>query len=634
MGIIRARKLGYDYYEYREDQENPEIHTALKNVDLDIEEGSFIAVLGHNGCGKSTLAKQINALLVPTEGTIWIDSMNTAEGDDLWKIRQEAGMVFQNPDNQIIATVVEEDVGFGPENIGVDTEEIWRRVDRALEDTGMVAYRKHSPNKLSGGQKQRVAIAGIMAMKPKCIVLDEPTAMLDPNGRKEVIAAVSALNKQEGVTIILITHYMEEVVDADQLFVMDGGEIVMSGTPHEVFTQVEKLKELRLDVPQVTLLTHELIKAGLPLTEGILKNEELIRQLCELREAPNLLTAAAEAVRSLRAEENRPAAGMSAAEAGTGQMAEGFAAGVSADREHESREAGPTPATYAKAPTGSLVLDDVSYVYSNGTAYEITALDHVSLEIPQGQFVGIIGHTGSGKSTMVQHFNALMRPTSGRVLFNGEDVWADGYSRRNLRFHVGIVFQYPEHQLFETDVITDVCFGPKNQGLSKEKCLERARNALWQVGVPEELFDNSPFELSGGQKRRIAIAGILAMNPDVLILDEPTAGLDPRGRDEMFDVINHLQEVRNITIILVSHSMEDVARHADRLIVMNEGRKAYDGTPKEVFSHYKELEKMGLAAPQVTYIMHDLAANGFEVDVQAATVEEARDTILDAIAGR
>ena len=615
MGIIRARKLGYDYYEYHEDQENPEVHTALKNVDLDIEEGSFIAVLGHNGCGKSTLAKQINALLVPTEGTIWIDSMNTAEGDDLWKIRQEAGMVFQNPDNQIIATVVEEDVGFGPENIGVDTEEIWRRVDRALEDTGMVAYRKHSPNKLSGGQKQRVAIAGIMAMKPKCIVLDEPTAMLDPNGRKEVIAAVSALNKQEGVTIILITHYMEEVVDADQLFVMDAGQIVMSGTPHEVFTQVEKLKELRLDVPQVTLLTHELIKAGLPLTEGILKNEELIRQLAELRNAPNLLTAAAEAVRSLREAQKNSADEIAKTDVTTS----------------ESKQAGTD--TFERVTIGSVALDDVSYVYSNGTAYEITALDHVTLEIPQGQFVGIIGHTGSGKSTMVQHFNALMRPTSGRVLFNGEDVWAEGYNRRNLRFHVGIVFQYPEHQLFETDVITDVCFGPKNQGLSKEECLERARNALYQVGVPEELFDNSPFELSGGQKRRIAIAGILAMNPDVLILDEPTAGLDPRGRDEMFDVINRLREVRNITIILVSHSMEDVARHADRLIVMNEGRKVYDGTPKEVFAHYKELEKMGLAAPQVAYIMHDLAAHGFAVDVQAATVEEARDSIIQAIAG-
>lgn len=629
MGIIRARKLGYDYYEYREDQENPEIHTALKNVDLDIEEGSFIAVLGHNGCGKSTLAKQINALLVPTEGTIWIDSMNTAEGDDLWKIRQEAGMVFQNPDNQIIATVVEEDVGFGPENIGIGTEEIWRRVDQALEDTGMVAYRKHSPNKLSGGQKQRVAIAGIMAMKPKCIVLDEPTAMLDPNGRKEVIAAVSALNRQEGVTIILITHYMEEVVDADLLFVMDEGQIVMSGTPREVFTQVEKLKELRLDVPQVTLLTHELIKAGLPLTEGILKNEELIRQLSELRNAPNLLAAAADAVcrkqgeqKDLMKKTDGSYGKVSDSESGT------LSGGSAAD---PAGSAAGNQKGYTKAAGGSLVLDDVSYVYSNGTAYEITALDHVSLEIPQGQFVGIIGHTGSGKSTMVQHFNALMRPTSGRVLFNGQDVWADGYSRRNLRFHVGIVFQYPEHQLFETDVITDVCFGPKNQGLSKEECLERARRALGQVGVPEEMFEKSPFELSGGQKRRIAIAGILAMDPDVLILDEPTAGLDPRGRDDMFDVINHLQEVRNITIILVSHSMEDVARHADRLIVMNEGRKAYDGTPKEVFAHYRELEKMGLAAPQVTYIMHALASHGFRVDVQAATVEEARDTILNSI---
>jgi energy-coupling factor transport system ATP-binding protein len=281
MGIIRAKKLGYDYFQYEEEGKEPDITHAIEHVDLDIQEGQFIAVLGHNGSGKSTLAKHMNALLVPTEGTMWVDQMDTGNSDDIWKIRQEAGMVFQNPDNQIVASVVEEDVGFGPENLGVPTDEIWRRVDRSLEATGMVAYRKHSPNKLSGGQKQRVAIAGVMAMRPKCIILDEPTAMLDPNGRKEVLQAVRELNQAEGVTVILITHYMEEVVFADKVFVMDEGRMVMQGTPREVFSQVEKLKELRLDVPQVTLLAYELKKAGVPVPDGILTTEELVNALCQ-----------------------------------------------------------------------------------------------------------------------------------------------------------------------------------------------------------------------------------------------------------------------------------------------------------------------------------------------------------------
>ena len=279
----------------------------------------------------------------------------------------------------------------------------------------------------------------------------------------------------------------------------------------------------------------------------------------------------------------------------------------------------------------SIQLEDVTYTYSPGTAYEMHALDHVSLEIPQGQLVGIIGHTGSGKSTLIQHFNGLMQPTSGRVLYNGEDIWQEGYSLRNLRFHVGLVFQYPEHQLFETTVIGDVCFGPKNQGLSPDECRERAKEALTQVEIPEELYEKSPFDLSGGQKRRVAIAGVLAMNPDVIVLDEPTAGLDPKGRDEILDRVRYLHDTRGITVILVSHSMEDVARYVERLIVMSRGQKKYDGTPMEVFSHYKELEKIGLAAPQMTYIMHALAERGLNVDVTAMTVEEARDSILKAL---
>lgn len=281
MGIIRAAKLGFDYFRYEEEGQEPELTRAIDDVSLDIQAGQFIAVLGHNGSGKSTLAKHINALLVPTEGTLWVDNMDTSNEDDVWKIRQKAGMVFQNPDNQIIGSVVEEDVGFGPENIGVPTDEIWRRVDESLEATGMVAYRHQSPNKLSGGQKQRVAIAGVMAMRPECIVLDEPTAMLDPNGRKEVLKAVRELNKKEGVTVILITHYMEEVVFADHVFVMDQGRVVMKGTPREVFSRVEELKELRLDVPQVTLLAYELKKAGVALPDGILTTEELVDALCQ-----------------------------------------------------------------------------------------------------------------------------------------------------------------------------------------------------------------------------------------------------------------------------------------------------------------------------------------------------------------
>lgn len=275
MGIIDTSKLVFEYIRRDEEGNVESINRAIDEVDISVEKGSFIAILGHNGSGKSTLAKHLNAILVPTEGTVWVDGMDTTDDDKLWDIRQTAGMVFQNPDNQIIANIVEEDVGFGPENIGVPTEEIWKRVEESLKAVGMYEYRKHSPNKLSGGQKQRIAIAGIMAMKPACIVLDEPTAMLDPNGRKEVIRTIRELNKKEQVTVILITHYMEEVVHADKVIVMDGGKVVMEGTPRDIFSRVEELKKYRLDVPQVTLLAYELKQKGFPIPDGILTIEEL-----------------------------------------------------------------------------------------------------------------------------------------------------------------------------------------------------------------------------------------------------------------------------------------------------------------------------------------------------------------------
>ena len=276
----------------------------------------------------------------------------------------------------------------------------------------------------------------------------------------------------------------------------------------------------------------------------------------------------------------------------------------------------------------SIALEHVNYIYSPGTAYEKRALNDISLEIGQGQFVGIIGHTGSGKSTLIQHLNGLMKATSGDILYDRQSIYAEGYDMRKLRSQVGLVFQYPAHQLFEVDVISDVCFGPKNQGLSEEESEKNAREALELVGFPEKYYKQSPFELSGGQKRRVAIAGVLAMKPKVLILDEPTAGLDPKGRDEILDQIAKLHKETGMTVVLVSHSMEDVARYVDRIIVMNKGEKMLDSTPKEVFRHYKELEEVGLAAPQVTYVMHDLKDRGFDVSPDATTIEEAADEIM------
>lgn len=282
MEMIEAKKLVYEYEKRDEDGNVTGLNRAVDGIDLRISAGSFVAILGHNGSGKSTLAKHLNAILVPTGGTVWVDGKDTKDPEELWNVRQSAGMVFQNPDNQIIGTVVEEDVGFGPENLGVPSEEIWQRVEDSLKAVGMIKYRSHSPNKLSGGQKQRVAIAGVIAMEPKCIVLDEPTAMLDPNGRKEVIRTVERLRKEKNVTVILITHYMEEVIDADEVFVMDGGHIVMHGTPREVFSQVDRLKEIRMDVPQVTMLAEMLRKRGIALPKGILRKEELVEALCRL----------------------------------------------------------------------------------------------------------------------------------------------------------------------------------------------------------------------------------------------------------------------------------------------------------------------------------------------------------------
>ncbi len=581
MNIIEVKDLEFEYKEYDENGEEIGANKALRGVDLTVPKGQFLAVLGHNGCGKSTLAKHLNGILTATSGTVLINGINAADEETVFDIRQIVGMVFQNPDNQLVATVVEEDVAFALENLGVPPNEIRKRVDVALRLVDMYEYREHSPHQLSGGQKQRVAIAGILAMRPECIVLDEPTAMLDPKGRAEVMATVKLLNSQ-GVTIVLITHYMDEAVQADRVVVMDSGLIIADGTPKEIFAQVDMLREHSLDVPQVTELMYELKKSGLDVPVDVLTERECADALLKL---PHKAKCGAPAEESTL----------------------------------ENKKEAP-----AIAETKHL-----TYKYSVGTPFEATAVDNVSVSIAKGQFVGVIGHTGSGKSTLIQHLNGLLKPTSGDVYIAGRNIWAKGSDIRSVRFMSGLVFQYSEYQLFEETVYKDIAFGPKNMGLNEEEIDKRVHAAAEAMGIDRDLLKRSPFDLSGGQKRRAALAGVIAMQPEILILDEPAAGLDPKGRDSVLDKISEYHRYSGTTILLVSHSMEDIVKYAEKILVMNRGRLfCYEDTDT-VFSRTRELEQIGLGIPQISRLSHILAAEGMDIGKDIYTTERAKKRILE-----
>lgn len=584
--MIKADNVTFEYIRREEDGSVAEIVEAVKDLSLEIQQGEFIAILGHNGSGKSTFAKLLNALLEPTKGTITIEGMNTGETEEVWNIRKNAGMIFQNPDNQIIGTMVEEDVAFGPENLGVPTEEIISRVAGALETVGMTAYSQQSPHRLSGGQKQRVAIAGVLAMQPKCIIFDESTAMLDPQGRKEVLQAAHTLNQEKNITVLYITHDMDEIIDADRVLVLHHGELVLEGTPVEIFRSKEQLKEYGLVLPNMTELTERLKEAGIMIQNPVLRMEDLIREVNRLR----------------------PLHGT--AVTGGGMQ----------DRKIQKESNGQSNAQ--QAMTDGLVLDQVSYEYSPKTIYAYQALHQVSLTIAQGEFVAIIGHTGSGKSTLIQQFNGLLQPTEGHIYYKGKDIYEKDYKRAQLRGKVGLVFQYPEYQLFAETVLEDVSFGPKNLGLSLLEIQQRAFQAIAAVGLEDTIYDMSPFELSGGQKRRVAIAGVLAMQPEMLVLDEPVAGLDPAGRRELLDMLKKLNE-DGMTIVLVSHNMEDVAEYAKRIVVMDHGKIALDGDTTQVFRQERILQELGLEIPVVTHLMKELARLGHPVSTDIYRLGDA-----------
>lgn len=591
--MIRAEQVRFQYKKRDVDGNVIATEEILKGVDLTIKKGEFIALLGRNGSGKTTFSKQLNAILRPSEGTVTVDEMGTRDAEKLYEIRQHVGMVFQNPDNQMVAASVEEEVAFGPENLGMESDTIVSRVKQALEQVRMWKRRKTAPNHLSGGQKQRIAIAGILAMHPDYIVLDEPTAMLDPKGRKEVMEALQRLNQEQEMTVILITHDMEEAAFASRVILLADGQVRFDGTPEKFFGADVLLAEMGMEAP-LSYRVRKFIDSDVFVEKvGDAREDEATtgkrKNLSEYDKSGREWEASSELVDKKKNE-----------------MAE-------AETDEKNQDL--------------LSLQHVSYIYSPGTAYEKVALDDVSLSLGKGEIVGLAGHTGSGKSTMIQLLNGLLKPTGGTVTFEGKDIHAKGYSGNYLRSRVGMVFQYPEHQMICDTVWEDVAFGPGKQGLTEEACNARVEEALRFVDLPEKYYPASPLQLSGGQKRRVAIAGVLAMHPEYIILDEPAAGLDAEGKREIFDRIRRMSREQGIGVLLVSHSMEDLAEYADRIIVLDDGKKILDDRPAEVFAERETLETCGLDVPEAVKFADRLRAEGYAIPRTVIREEELLETL-------
>ena len=577
---------------------------AVNGVSFKLKKGEFLSVIGHNGSGKSTLARLLNGLLDADNGKICVLGMDIAEGKNAVEIRKHVGVVFQNPDNQMVASIVEDDIAFGPENIGVPREEIGERIGWALNAVGMEEFRASTPARLSGGQKQRIAVAGVLAIKPDVLILDESTAMLDPKGRREVIEVVKKLNEEEGMTIILITHFMEEALLADRTIVMNRGEIALEGTPEEIFTSGETLETFNLSLPRTSVISQNLRKAGMDIKD-VLHPEELAEEIYK-----NFVNC-------------------------------GIYGGQSSICREKSIENGHE---------WDIDVKDLTFTYSKKSPFATKALKGVNLHIDEGEFFGIIGHTGSGKSTLVQHLNALIKlpqaqkrykkpkakkgrptPVISSISVGQFDLGSRKCDFKALRASVGMVFQYPEYQLFAESVFADVAFGLKNfkKGISKEEIEEAVRQSIEIVGLNyEEVKDKSPFDLSGGQKRRAAIAGVIVTKPQVLILDEPAAGLDPKGKNEIMELLLKLHREWCKTIIIVSHDMDEVADNCTRACVIANGQVFACDAPYKIFKRTDELKALGLDVPLTSKIAQSLAAKGIIIDSDC-TVSDFSDKVIE-----
>lgn len=581
---------------------------ALNGVSLSVKRGEFLSLIGHNGSGKSTLARLFNGLITADSGTVNVFGLDLSNEDNIPEVRRKVGIVFQNPDNQMVASIVEDDVAFGPENIGIERKEIGERIEWSLDAVGMSEYRHSQPSKLSGGQKQRIAIAGVLAIKPEVLVLDESTAMLDPKGRREVMEVVKKLNKEEGMTVILITHFMEEALLADRTVVLNRGEKVLEGTPEEIFKNSEYLQTFNLAMPKISIIADKLRSVGMNIS-NVLRSEELASEIKE-----NLLSRGICAAQSSKCTVN----------------------------EVESKG------------NWDIVIENLSFTYSPSSPFSTNALKGVNLEIKDGEFFGIIGHTGSGKSTLVQHLNALIKlPQATRKYkkpkvkkgekppvepsikigeFNLADRKCDFMG---LRTNVGMVFQYPEYQLFAETVFDDVAFGLKNFNKKIEKDeIERAvRESLEIVGLDfEEVKDKSPFDLSGGQKRRVAIAGVIVTKPKILILDEPAAGLDPLGKVEIMELLHRIHENWCDTVIIVSHDMDEIAENCTRAAVISDGVVFDEDVPSKLFKNREQLLALGLDIPLTEKIGLQLAKSNIIID-DDCTLNGFADKVIEVYMG-
>lgn len=560
---------------------------SLDDITLTIPQGSFACILGGNGSGKSTLAKHINALLIPDRGAVHVLDKDTSDSTNLYFIRSNAGMVFQNPDDQIVASLVENDVAFGPENLGVPTEQLRERVSKALEQVGLQGFEQRETSQLSGGQKQRVAIAGVLAMEPQILVLDEASAMLDPRGRAGLLRVCQQLN-EAGMTIVMITHFMEEAALADIVFVLRDGRIAAEGKPAQVLSDVEALESQSLDVPFAAKVSHILQQQGIDIPTCI-SEDELVAAISDRFARKPASTSASEPAPMTLDDESLP-----------------FETEEQIVFEHVSYTYDPEP----RKRRASAAKQAADWGNSPDQAW---ALTDINFALHSGEFLGIAGHTGSGKSTLLQHMNGLLHPTQGRVLVQGRDI-ADKAEAAHARESVGLVFQYPEHQLFAANVYADVAFGPRNMGLDEDEVHNRVEQALEMVGLDyQQIAQVSPFELSGGQQRRVAFAGVLAMGPTTLILDEPAAGLDPKARTEFMQLIEDFHIKQGMTIVMASHNMDDLARLSNRILVLNQGAQfAYAG-PSVVFADQEACHKVGLDVPSAQRIATRLKENGLPI---------------------
>lgn len=575
MKQIEVKEASFAYM-----QDDDANRIALNGVSLEIEQGDYIAILGPNGSGKSTLAKLLNNIELPTKGDVFVFGINTKNEDGFWDIRSKCACVFQNPDNQIVGTTVEEDIAFGPENLGIPNPELRQIVDASMKYVGLEKYATKQTANLSGGQKQKLAIAGALAMNPSIIIMDESTSMLDPNSRDEVLTLVEKLRHEKQITVITITHDMYEASRCDRVYVMYHGEIKKVGKPSSIFLERDKMLELGLDCPSHINLAHRIAK----ITHSKLTQEDLVsEETCAKRIIEMVKNAEFDDVKSY----------------------------LKPDKNIQEVEPSKT----------IMQIENLSYSYDG----DFKAIEDVSLDVREGEILAIIGQSGCGKTTLITHLNALIRPQEGSVTLICSNMNLSTAEKKHiklLRQEVGLVFQYPEYQLFEETVYKDVAFGIKKMKLEPEEERRRVLEAIKLVGLKEDILEGSPFELSGGQKRRVALAGVLVMRPKVLVLDEPASGLDPRGRQGMLRIIESLKAT-GVTIILVSHYMDEVAEHADRICCMKDGKVIMLGSSTEIFEDIDKVEQMGIKVSRLNMFMRLMLKYNSSINPNVRSVEDA-----------